>query len=355
MYEEITFELLLGRMLDRALEQDANLDTREGSILYTALAPAAAELKNMYIELDAILAEGFADTADYDFLARRAAERGITPEPATAAVMRGEFNLDIPSGSRFRLGDLTYAAGDRISSGVYRMVCETAGAEGGRQLGDLIPIDYIDGLETAKLTEVLIPGEDEESAEHLRGRYFASLQAQAFGGNAADYREKVGALAGVGGVKVEPAWNGGGTVRLVLIDSDYHVPSEELIASVQAAVDPAGLEGEGAGIAPIGHVVTVAGVSPEEIAIAVSITYQDGWDWEDIKPYAEAAVDDYFAELAKSWADADPPLVVRISQIETRLLNLTGVLDVGGTTLNGAAENIILGSNKIPERGPING
>lgn len=355
MYEGITYELLLGRMLDRALEQDANLDTREGSILYTALAPAAAELVNMYIELDAILAEGFADTADYDFLVRRAAERGITPEPATAAVMRGEFNLDLPAGSRFRLDDLTYIVGDRISSGIYRMICETAGAQGGRQLGDLIPIDYIAGLETAKLTEVLIPGEDEESTEHLRERYFASLQAQAFGGNIADYREKVGALPGVGGVKVEPAWNGGGTVRLVLIDATYRAPSDELIASVQAAVDPAGQKGEGAGIAPIGHVVTVAGVSPKEIAIAVSIIYQDGWSWADVKPQAEAAVDDYFLELARSWAVTENPLVVRISQIETRLLNLTGVLDVGGTTLNGAAENMILGNNEIPARGAING
>jgi len=30
----------------------------------------------------------------------------------------------------------------------------------------------------------------------------------------------------VGDVKVYPVWNGGGTVKLVIIDSEYNVPSE---------------------------------------------------------------------------------------------------------------------------------
>ena len=358
MYEEITYEVLLKTMLSAAKDSNPNIDTREGSVVWYGLAPAAVEMKNLYLALDEMLDETFADTASRECLVRRAAERGLSPYPAEKAVAEGVFtpaSLSVPIGARFGRDGVYFRTAGKTADGVYRLECDTAGEAGNVSPGALLPVDYIDGLGTATLTEILIPGEDEEDTEAFRKRYFSAMDTKAYGGNAADYREKVGALAGVGGVKVEPAWNGGGTVRLVLIDSDYHVPSEELIASVQAAVDPAGLEGEGAGIAPIGHVVTVAGVSPEEIAIAVSITYQDGWDWEDIKPYAEAAVDDYFAELAKSWADADPPLVVRISQIETRLLNLTGVLDVGGTTLNGTAENLVLGSNEIPERGAING
>ncbi len=56
MYENITYEVILQRMLDRVPN---NIDKREGSIIYNALAPAAVELQNMYIEFDAILNEAF--------------------------------------------------------------------------------------------------------------------------------------------------------------------------------------------------------------------------------------------------------------------------------------------------------
>lgn len=42
------------------------------------------------------------------------------------------------------------------------------GIIGNQYLGQMIPIEYIDGLETATLTEILIPGEDEEDTEVLR-------------------------------------------------------------------------------------------------------------------------------------------------------------------------------------------
>ena len=91
-----------------------------------------------------------------------------------------------------------------------RLQCESTGEQGNIPFGDLIPINYIDGLETAKITEVLIPGEDEESVEDLRKRYFNSFDQQAFGGNIADYQQKTNALDGVGACKVYPVWNGGG-------------------------------------------------------------------------------------------------------------------------------------------------
>ncbi len=60
------------------------------------------------------------------------------------------------------------------------MKCETTGPI--FELGQLIPIEYIDGLETAELTEILINGEDEESEDSLRQRYYDSLNSQSFGG-----------------------------------------------------------------------------------------------------------------------------------------------------------------------------
>ena len=95
-YEDITYDVILQRMLDRVPD---NMDKREGSIIYDALAPAAVELQLMYIELDTILTETFADTAQRDYLVRRAVERGITPYEPTYAILKGVFtpsSLDIP-------------------------------------------------------------------------------------------------------------------------------------------------------------------------------------------------------------------------------------------------------------------
>ena len=63
-------------------------------------------------------------------------------------------------------------------------------------------IDYVEGLGAARLADILINGEDEESDEDLLDRYMDSLQAQAYGGNKADYKTKVELLQGVGAVKV---------------------------------------------------------------------------------------------------------------------------------------------------------
>jgi len=354
MYEDITYELILQRMIDRVLAQNPNIDTREGSIIYNALAPAAVELQNMYIELDWILNQSFADTAQRKYLIKRCAERGIYPEKATKAILEGHFNIDIPIGSRFSLDNLNYRAIAKISDGVFQMECETSGSEGNQQFGTLIPIDYIEGLTSAELTELLIPGEDEEDTESLRERYFNSLESQSFGGNIADYKEKTKQLPGVGGVKVYPVWNGGGTVKLVIIDSTYNVPSSTLIDAVQTAIDPIPNQGKGVGIAPIGHVVTVEGVSATTININTNITYQEGWTWADIEPYVHKAIDDYFFELASSWENENN-LIVRISQIETRLLNIAGVVDIENTTINGQAQNFVLGADNIPVRGEVIG
>lgn len=351
MYEDVTYEAVLKRMLDRV---PADMDKREGAIIYDALAPAAAEMTGMYMELDAVLDEMFVDTASREYLIRRAAERGITPKAATYAVLKGEFNQDIPLGSRFSLEKLNYKAVKRTARGEYEMQCETLGTAGNSLFGKLIPIEYIQGLTKAELTGLLVPGEDEEDTEVLRGRYFGSLKSQAFGGNIADYREKVTAITGIGGVKVYPAWDGGGTVKLVIINSEYAVPSAELVQSVKDAIDPKPNEGKGYGLAPIGHMVTVEAAETTAISITTTIMYQTGYSFERCREDILKAVDDYLHELNKTWQDSDQS-IVRVSRIEGRLLDLEGIMDAYDTTINGRSGNYAVPSNAIAVRGDVSG
>lgn len=59
----------------------------------------------------------------------------------------------------------------------------------------------------------------------------------------------------------------------------------------------------------------------------------------------ETAVQSYFAELSRAWADTDT-LVIRVSQIETRILGVPGVIDITNTKINGSATNLSLESTK---------
>lgn len=343
MYENMTYDVIMERMMNKIPD---TMDKREGSIIFDALAPAAAELAQLYIELDVVLNQTFADTATDIYLEKRCAERGIIRTPATFAVVQGEFtpaNIDV-SGERFSCGNYNYIVTEG-NNGVYQLQCETSGEGPNAVSGQLIPINYINGLETANITQVLIPGEDTESDESLRQRYFDNLSSQAFGGNVSDYEQKAKSIDGVGGVKVTPVWNGGGTVKLTIIASDYSVPTSMLIHKVQEKM---------LSIAPIGHIVTVDGVTEKTINITTDITYQDGWDWSSSGSYIQTAIDEYLLSLAKAW-DNSTNVVVRISGMEQKILACPGVLDVQNTKLNGGAANLQLDVYEIPVRGDVVG
>lgn len=352
--DQMTFEYILGRMLDRVPN---TVDKREGGVIYDALAPAAAELAKAYMELDVVMDETFVDTASLQYLMLRCKERGITIQGETAAIIQGTFtppDLELTAGTRFSCDAVNYTVTEKISAGVYRLQAETLGTAGNQYSGQLLPIQTVNGLQTAQITGVLIPGEDGDTTETLREKYYASIDGEAFGGNVADYKEKVNAIVGVGGVKVYPAWNGGGTVRLTIIASDHTAPSDGLVRQVQTAVDPDTNHGAGLGLAPIGHTVTVTGVTAQEIAIQTNITFVSGWGWDAARSQIEQAVNAYFAELAEGWADAEVT-IVRIAQIEARLLDIPCVLDIADTTLDGQPKNLQLGADCIPALGTIGG
>lgn len=351
MYEDQTYEKILERSLERVA---TDVDKREGSLVMNAIAPVSAEHANIYILLDGIIQNGYADTAIREYLVLRCKERGIIPYGATQAVLKGKFNMEIPLGSRFNLNELNYKAVAFIenvdSFFYYQMECETEGTQGNKFFGSLNSIEYIDKDLEGELVELLIPAEDEEGTEALRERYLNSFNSNPFGGNKQDYKEKTNALDGVGGTVVIPVWNGGGTVKLIIIDSNYNKASDTLVKRVQEEIDP-DPQGTGLGIAPIGHTVTVTTVRELSVRVEARLTLNEGYTWSQIKPRAEEALEAYFLEMRKAWENGN--LVVRISQIENRLLNLEGVLDVADTTLNGVSGNLSVETDQLPILGGV--
>lgn len=365
MYEDQTYETILDRSLARVA---TDVDKREGSLVMNAIAPVSAEHANIYILLDGIIQNGYADTAIREYLVLRCKERGIIPYDATQAVLKGKFNMEVPIGSRFNLNELNYAViaaigteeeviegedGEEDTTVIYytyQLQCETVGTEGNKYFGALSSIEYINKDLEGSLVELLIPAEDEEDTEALRERYLNSFDSNPFGGNKQDYKDKTNALDGVGGTVVIPVWNGGGTVKLIIIDSNYNKASDTLVETVQEVIDP-DPQGTGSGIAPIGHTVTVTTAEELVVNVNVRLTLNEGYTWSQIKEAATNALEAYFLEMRKVWENGS--LVVRISQIENRLLNLDGVLDVSDTTLNGVSGNLTVETEQLPVLGVV--
>lgn len=338
MYEGTTYEVILDRMLRRAKESNPGLDTRQSSPVYTALAPTAVELQNAYIGLDWTLDQMFAGTATREYLIRRCAEWGITPHPATKAVLKGEFNIDIEIGSRFSLGTLNYVAIDRLEEGIYCMECETAGVVGSRELGTMVTIDYIPGLTKAELTGIISGGSDEESTEALMERYLTKVREPSTSGNRYDYYNWAMECEGVGAAKVFPLAGGPGTVKVIIADTNMSAAGTGLLKMVREHIEE---------LRPIGADVTVASVVEKAVNVSAGIKLQAGMNLGVVQNAFQAALTDYLHRAALDMS------YVSLARVGNLLLGTDGVEDYSGLLLNGVSGNMVLTEEEIAVTGTV--
>ncbi|WP_309119212.1 baseplate J/gp47 family protein [Paenibacillus sp.] len=342
MYEGETYEVILQRLLDRVSD---GVDKREGSIIYDALAPAAVELAQTYETLEAQLGLFFAETTFGTYLDRKALESGITPrKPATKSLRKGRFKdgsgapFDVPAGSRYGLDGIVYVARERVSQGVFHLECEAVGSIGNQSFGALLPIDYVPGLGSAELSDVLTPGDDVETDDSLRQRLLQHIRNPSASGNAADYLRWAMEVSGVGAAQVYPLWAGAGTVKVVIADVNKQPGGAELIADVASHIG---------NVRPIGADVTVEAAVGVGIDIVATIVLAPGYSVQQVtEAYKEAIV-----EHLKSIAFVDS--YVAIARVGNLLLTTPGVIDYSGLTLNGGTVNIALGAGQIPVLGSI--
>lgn len=340
--------------------------------------------------------QGHVQTADLEHLIRICDDRGITRKTATYAVVSAQGDAAIPAGTRIRLKGYVFAVGDALDeeTHLYKATCETAGTGPNGITGKAAILDYVPGLSQVTINELLIPGQNIESEDSLRQRYYDSFNTTAFGGNIRDYKKKVLGIDGVGAVRVTRVWNRdihpkqmipsdavtawyetklsslpeevqnwitavytaakerlltvGGTVLITILNSELSPASAELVKEVQEALDPEA--GEGTGIAPIGHVVTVRSAAAVPMSISAKLSFSSGYSYEQLSAAIDTAISDYLKELRSVWQD-EKTTVVRVRQIENRILNIRGILDISGLTVNSQTENIELGAYEVPTYG----
>ena len=337
MYEHMTFEYIMQRMLSTA----SDTEKREGSIIYTAEAPMAVELTNAYIQIDFMRKMTSVLTATGEYLDEKVQEQGIYRIQPTKAIVKGEFNIDVAIGARFNGGELNYAVIEKVSDGVFLLECETAGTAGNDYLGELSAIEYIQGLESAEVVSIEIPAIDLEEDEDLRKRYFDSISGDARDGNRAQYMKWILDHPEVGRGKVFPCWNGKNTVKVSILNAENGVASETLVSDFQEYMDP-NSEGLGNGQAPIGSVVTVTTATERVINIMVDVYLNEGYEQaEGVKE----AIEEMLNALAYN------STAVNFYAIAYIISSCACVAKISNLKVNSAMEDITLGAEEIPVLG----
>lgn len=341
MYEDMTFESILGEMFKQVPD---NMDRREGSIIYDAAAPCAYSIADMYFKLNNYLNLVFVDTTAGEYLDRLAASYGLKRKEAIRTVRTGIFNIELPDNSRFSTtgeATLVFTAGEMVDKEggyIYRLICETPGKKGNDVSGTLLPIEYVDGLITAELGEIIIPGVEEETDDALRDRLLKKIQQPAAGGNVNDYYNWAMSCAGVGAARIFPLADGPGTVTVVLAD-EHGRPVENATAKEVSEY----IEGR----RPIGADVTVVQAIEKQVNVTARIKLASGYNLGYVQDAYLFSVDGYLRQKAFGLD------YVSLARLGNLLLAVNGVEDYSGLVINGAEENLAVLPGEIAVAGTI--
>lgn len=346
MFETMTYEYILEDLLSRVT---SDVDKREGSVIYDALAPSAYQLAQMYFELNNYIDLFFLDTSVGKYLDRKAADCGITRKEATYAVRKVVTSGTITIGTRWGIEDATYAVTALLSENSYSVTCEQSGVIGNLYSGTLLSIDNADGQVTVELTDIIISGSDEETDDNLRERMKQYLISPEQDGNVSQYLKWATDYDGIGRAKVFPLKikneidntfkDAANTVTIAITNGSYKHAEDTLINKFQDYIDPAS-SGLGNGVAPIGSKVFVTGGTVKNIDVIASVILEDGFTSAD---GAADAIIDYLASITYTKNR------VSYMQIGSVLLDCDSISEISSLLINQGTSDVVLSNDEIPE------
>lgn len=353
-------ETIHKRMMDAL---PADIDDTEGGFPWDFTKPTALEKSEMLeFHLVETLKIMFPAWAQDEWLDLHAKGKGLTRKAANPAsgelLITGISGTTIPAGFKFAapaIGDqpaIEYETKEKYTIGVDGTVTITVTAVKPGIIGNVpantvtLMMTPIKGI-TAITNQAQITGGTEiESNDALRGRIDeidAASEAN-FVGSDADYKRWAEAVAGVGTALVMPEWNGAGTVKVIVIDSNGQPANATIIAAVNDSImSPAD---RSLRKAPIGATVTIEAPTAKTINYVFTLEMDAGETQTTVLDRFKANLQTYYIEAKKEG-------VVRYNRIASILTETIGVKDFTGLTINAATVNISLTASEYPVTGTI--
>ena len=352
MYEARTQETILAELKSLYANEETLIESTFG---YDIMSANAIEFAKLETEIAEAYSNSFGHTAAMEYLELRAAESGVYRKEGKKAV--GELAI-IGTGTVYAGAIFATAVGTRFvatetveidGTGTVEIEAEKAGASGNVAAGTInrIPLS-IAGIRSCTNPEPTIDGYDEEDDETLRERYLEKVRNPGVSGNPREYVEWACSVVGVGTVRCQRCWNGAGTVKVVVADSNL---DEANVLLLQRVYDYIQQE------RPVGAEVSVVSARIVPINIEAKITGS-----VDIDAFTKG-VTAYFTKLVKnttidysnvkSYESFSEAGYISLAQINSYLIAEGGADDVQELTLNGKAENFPLQIEEIPKLGTI--
>ncbi|MGM0846883.1 MAG: baseplate J/gp47 family protein [Bacillota bacterium] len=348
LYDDQTNEVIEKRMLDLV---DPSIDKREGSIVADLLSPSAMEMAFLYGELANVLDFSFADTTYGAYLDRRCKEVGITRKDATPAVgtvkFTGYVNQIVPLGtlvSTDGANPIEFETDEEVQineegTAQVTVTAVTPGIRGNIIAGKIKTLTrYLVGITSVTNETVFDGGSDVESDEDLLKRYYLRMRTPSTSGNVHQYKEWALSIKGIGDCKVFPLWDGNGTVKLRMIDTEKTAPDPTIIEDVQVYIES---------VRPIGATVTYEAATEVPMNIGGTIVLEPNSTIEQAIEDIQSALKTYLQDLA--FRDN----VVRISQIQNHILDSPYVLDYSDLTLNAGTGNVLITDGDVAVVGTV--
>ena len=346
-YESQTQTAILQRMLDAS---PPTIDKRQGSVTYDLLSPASIELAMAYIELDQVLKLGFADTSYGIYLDLRCKEMGLSRKQATKAV--GEVTFSGPQGTLLPKGTEISTGGNYpvyfnttadclIGSTPVTVTAEakTGGANGNVTIGAIkLLLGPYSGIVSVNNAATFNGGVDLESDQDLLNRYYEKVRRPATSGNANQYRQWALEISGISDAKVYPLWNGNGTVKIALLDTNKRAPLPNKVEEVRQFITS---------VAPIGADVTVVPATEVPIHISAAYTLKNGTTLDN----ARQQITEGLAAYLKTLAFSDP--IVRYTQIANVILGTDAIVDYTDLLVNGGTANLTIDQDSVAVMGTV--
>lgn len=190
------------------------------------------------------------------------------------------------------------------------------------------------GVDNISNAKEINNGYDQETDDDLRERYLEKLLHPPKAGNPAHYKLWATEVDGIWNAKVFRTWQGGGTVKVVVIGLNRKAVGPDLIEKVKKHI----LEE-----APIRYEsLTVESATTKKVKADVKIKLTQNANLIDVKEEIKDRIEKYFYSISFK------ENIVSYAKVGAEILKVPGVADYDDLKLNGSLGNVELKETEVP-------
>lgn len=349
-------DIIHDRMLANAPE---NINLVEGDFFWDSTRPAAEEkAETVQMKLQNILRLAFPQTSYGQYLEFLGEMKSVFKRPPTKST--GPVTIKGVEGTTIRKGHLigTIATDNspsiefsidnditigQLGSADTTATCMVYGSIGNVAKNTIkILMKSISGVESITNPQDFKNGTEIEDEESFRERVLEAYRNEPLSGAPRDYKRWAKEVAGVGNVYPQPEWNGPGTVKVLVLDSNGKPAGPDLLKQVRLHIIGKEVDGKNTtdeGLSPIGAFVTIG--TPDVVTINISATFiiDSSFTIENIIKDIKDQVGRYLQEIEVGGIVTYKAIDALIGSM---IIRKEGIKDYSNLTINGATDNIQL-------------